>query len=589
MLPEKHETSSFDTTSTPDSHTVNVDLDEHSSFAEDEPENGQRESSFAASEEVEREMQELRRRDEEKHRRMQKLAKNRIRRHVKHSGGDFSVLLNQDVPYDVKCVQLIAFGFSENIHTVKVPMPLPVKQEVLIRAHSCGVSFHDVLTRIGRLDNWARSLEPPLIMGSEVAGEVVALGKDVTEFCLGDRVMALPERNAWSQYVVCHVDLCFKIPEKMSYHEAVALTVDGIVAHTLLFHMGNLSPGEAVLMHSIPGGLDTMVTQMARTVPYTRIFKIAMDNEERQSESADKTVHKIVHDADYVSEIRQNSPNGVDLVLDWHYDDNFQRDFNLLRPMGKYVLFGDKTSFFQKIFEMAKSWVGQDKFSPLKLYEENKGICGFNLRSLLYFQKNRPFVRNVFDKICKMWQAGQIKAVFDCTLHFDDFTEALQHIQEHEPIGKIILDPTKTKGDLLSDSDYYLLAEKNVKRGQHTVNLPDVPTDKTFLDEEEAHVKHQQHEEQQRCHDYYGPGTEEGEGPPSYTIPEPGEAESPPASPPPASPPGEASDEPTSPTSKIEVGSSKHDIPSNLLEEEGEQQHGHGILEKLREAFSLYR
>lgn len=98
-----------------------------------------------------------------------------------------------------------------------------------------------------------------------------------------------------------------------------------------------------------------MVTQMARTVPYTRIFKIAMDNEERQSESADKTVHKIVHDADYVSEIRQNSPNGVDLVLDWHYDDNFQRDFNLLRPMGKYVLFGDKTSFFQKIFEMAKS------------------------------------------------------------------------------------------------------------------------------------------------------------------------------------------------------------------------------------------
>lgn len=70
--------------------------------------------------------------------------------------------------------------------------------------------------------------------------------------------MALPERNAWSQYVVCHVDLCFKIPEKMSYHEAVALTVDGIVAHTLLFHMGNLSPGEAVLMHSIPGGLVTL-------------------------------------------------------------------------------------------------------------------------------------------------------------------------------------------------------------------------------------------------------------------------------------------------------------------------------------------
>jgi NADPH:quinone reductase-like Zn-dependent oxidoreductase len=67
--------------------------------------------------------------------------------------------------------------------------------------------------------------------------------------------MALPERKAWSEYVVCREEYCFKIPEKMSYNEAVALTVDGIVSHSLLFQMGNLSPGKAVLLHSTPGGL----------------------------------------------------------------------------------------------------------------------------------------------------------------------------------------------------------------------------------------------------------------------------------------------------------------------------------------------
>lgn len=67
--------------------------------------------------------------------------------------------------------------------------------------------------------------------------------------------MALPERKAWSEYVVCRVDFCFKIPEKMNYHDAVALTVDGMVAYSLLFSMGNLSTGKAVLLHSTPGGL----------------------------------------------------------------------------------------------------------------------------------------------------------------------------------------------------------------------------------------------------------------------------------------------------------------------------------------------
>lgn len=60
----------------------------------------------------------------------------------------------------------------------------PNEPQLRLFSFRSGVSFHDVLTRIGRLDNWARSLEPPLIMGSEVAGEVVALGRDVTEFCV---------------------------------------------------------------------------------------------------------------------------------------------------------------------------------------------------------------------------------------------------------------------------------------------------------------------------------------------------------------------------------------------------------------------
>lgn len=65
-------------------------------------------------------------------------------------------------------------------------------------------------------------------------------------------------------------------------------------------------------------------------------------------------------------------------------------------------------------------WWGQEKISPLKLYEENKSICGFNMRNLLYFQKDRRYIRELFDRICTMWEDGEIQPVFDCVLQFDD-------------------------------------------------------------------------------------------------------------------------------------------------------------------------
>lgn len=77
----------------------------------------------------------------------------------------------------------------------------------------------------------------------------------MTCFQLGDRIIALPERKAWSEYVVCRSEYCFNIPDDMNYHDAIAMTTNGIVAYTLLFELGGLRPGKTVLVHSAPGGL----------------------------------------------------------------------------------------------------------------------------------------------------------------------------------------------------------------------------------------------------------------------------------------------------------------------------------------------
>ena len=78
----------------------------------------------------------MRRRDQEKYHQEQVESKQKIQEHVDSHGGDLSLLLSHPVPSQVKCVQLDSFGTSKNVHTVKCPLPLPSKNEVLIRTYS---------------------------------------------------------------------------------------------------------------------------------------------------------------------------------------------------------------------------------------------------------------------------------------------------------------------------------------------------------------------------------------------------------------------------------------------------------------------
>lgn len=82
------------------------------------------------------EIEELRRKDEEEYHQQQLRTKENIQKHINLHGGDLSLLLSHPVPAQIKCVQLANFGTSKNIHTVRCPLPLPVKQEVLIRTFS---------------------------------------------------------------------------------------------------------------------------------------------------------------------------------------------------------------------------------------------------------------------------------------------------------------------------------------------------------------------------------------------------------------------------------------------------------------------
>lgn len=154
--------------------------------------------------------------------------------------------------------------------------------------------------------------------------------------------------------------------------------------------------------------------------------------------------HLLERGSDYSNEIRKISTEGVDIVLDSLCGEECNRGYTLLKPMGKYILYGSSnvvTGETKSFFSVARSWWQVDKVSPIKLFDENKGLSGFNLRHLMYQQDGHEYVRKTVEKVVELWKAGSIKPTIDSTYALEDVAEAMQKMHDRKNIGKLILDP----------------------------------------------------------------------------------------------------------------------------------------------------
>lgn len=341
----------------------------------------------------------------------------------------------------MKSVVLTGFGSMKMIKVQQKPEPKLADGEVLIRVKACGMSFPDLMVRQGVIDNPPKT---PLILGFECAGEVEAVGENVTDFSVGDRVIALTDFKAWAELVSVSANTVYKIPDNMSFHDGAALLMNYITAYVLLFDLANLRKGQSLLIHSAAGGVGHAVLQLASMVEGVTVFGTASAN--KHEAIKDKVTHLFDHGIDYVQEIRKLSAEGVDIVLDCLCGEDTNRGISILKPMGKYLLYGSSnivTGETKSFFSFAKSWWQVDKVNPIKLSDDNKCVGGFQLRRLLFRQSQYGYVRNVVDSLLDLYRQGKIHPTIDSVWAFEDVGEGMQKLHDRKNIGKILLDPSK--------------------------------------------------------------------------------------------------------------------------------------------------
>jgi NADPH:quinone reductase-like Zn-dependent oxidoreductase len=307
------------------------------------------------------------------------------------------------------------YGPPEVVQIRDVPMPVPKAGELLVESRAATVNSGDARLRALRVPRGMSALmrvtmgitKPRRsILGFEVAGQVTAVGSDVTGFRPGDRVVASRgfEFGCHAEYItVAEQGQVARIPDTVSYDAAVALCFGGSTALYFL-ERGKLSAGDSILINGASGAVGVIAVQLAkqRGAEVTAVCSSANVDVVR-SLGAD-------HVIDYgVQDFTRNGQR-YDVIMDTHGNAPYARVKSSLKPGGRFLMVvGD---LFQTV---ASTW-------------QRATIGGTSKVS-----------GDVYRTLMSLAEQGVLKPVIDTVVPFEQIVEAHRRVDGGHKVGSIVL------------------------------------------------------------------------------------------------------------------------------------------------------
>ncbi|XP_062330102.1 synaptic vesicle membrane protein VAT-1 homolog isoform X1 [Osmerus eperlanus] len=318
--------------------------------------------------------------------------------------------------FTYRSLVLTGYGGYEKIKLqVKKGKPSLKSSEVLVRVKACGLNFADLLGRQGLYELLP---SPPVTPGMECSGVIEDVGEEVTDRKVGDRVITMSRSGLWQEVAAVSADHTLIMPEQMSFEEGAAIPINYLTAYLMLFEMANCRSGQSILIHMAAGGVGVAATQLCKTVKDVTVFGTASASKHDTIREGGVTHPIDYRTRDYVEEIRNISPNGLDIVLDPLGGSDTHKGFNLLKPMGTLIVFGAAncvTGQKKNLLALAKTWYNQFTINTLRLMHANKAVCGFHLGYL----NDDQLIFQTLGKLLELYNQGKIKPRIDSTYHFE--------------------------------------------------------------------------------------------------------------------------------------------------------------------------
>jgi len=320
----------------------------------------------------------------------------------------------------MKAIQVSRTGGPEVLELIELPVPQAKGNEAVVKIRASGINFIDIYFREGRY-----KAVVPFVPGQEAAGEVVAIGPDVTAVKVGDRVAYCGVMGSYAEYSAVPADRLIRVPEGVSFQQAAAAMLQGMTAHYLSHSTFPLQKGQTALVHAAAGGVGLLLVQMAHHIGARVIGTVSTEEKARlaRDAGADEIIQYTT--SDFETETRKlTDGKGVDVIYDSVGKTTFEKGLNVLKARGYMVLFGGSSG-------------AVPQFDLIQLSQ--KGSLYVTRPTLVHYIATREELELRSQAVFGMIKAGTLKLRIEHTYPLGKAAQAHRDLESRKTTGKLLL------------------------------------------------------------------------------------------------------------------------------------------------------
>ncbi|MEO8962532.1 MAG: NAD(P)H-quinone oxidoreductase [Ginsengibacter sp.] len=320
----------------------------------------------------------------------------------------------------MKAITISKPGPPEVLSLKERPVPVPRRNEVLIKIMAAGVNRPDIAQRKGSYPPPAGA--PPDIPGLEVAGVIEAVGDGASRWQKGNKVCALLAGGGYAQFTTVDEGQCLPIPKGLRFEEAASLPETVFTVWHNVFQRGSLKAGEHFLVHGGSSGIGITAIQLAKAFGAS-VFATAGSEEKCKACIALGSDECINYKEEDFETVLQKK--GIDLVLDMIGGDYVPKNIRLLRPDGRMVFINAMKG-------------NRMELNIMDIMQKRLIITGSTLRSREISFK-AALAKEIETHVWPVIESGKFKPVIYQTFPLQDAAKAHELMESSSHIGKIVL------------------------------------------------------------------------------------------------------------------------------------------------------